>query len=189
MRPTKEVWKDVLDYEGHYKVSNLGRIKSLERVVQTKRGKRLVHERILKPEVSKSTGYAYVNLHKDGKLKHSTVHRIVALSFIENPNDLPMVNHKDENRLNNSVDNLEWITNDDNLRYSDAWHKGVNNRRDYKSSGNPFYGKHHTDEVKEKCGNATRGKIAVNDGIKRKMIKPEELDYYLSIGYTRGYVK
>lgn len=189
-RPTSEVWKDVFEYEGYYQVSSLGRVRSVERIVPVKSGTRLIHERILKSEICKSTGYAYVNLHKDGKLKHCTVHRLVALAFVDNPNNLPMVNHKDEDRLNNSADNLEWITNEDNLSYSDAWHKGVKNRRTYIGKDNPFYGKHHSDYVRmEKCGKATRGKIAVNDGIKRKMIKPEELDYYLSIGYERGNVK
>lgn len=189
MRPTTEVWKDVLDYEGHYQVSSLGRVKSVERIVLVKSGTRLIHERILKSEVCKSTGYAYVNLHKDGKLKHCTVHRLVALAFVDNPNNLPMVNHKDENRLNNSADNLEWITNEDNLSYSDAWHKGVKTRRTYMGKANPFYGKHHTDEIKEKCGKAIRGKIFVNDGSKEIAINPDELNSYLERGYKRGYIR
>ena len=158
-------------------------------MVSTNQGVRVVHERILKFEISKSTGYAYVNLHKDGKLKHTTIHRIVALAFIPNPDNLPMINHRDENKLNNSVDNLEWITNEDNLHYSDAWHKGVKNRRSYDGANNPFYGKHHTVSVREKCGSANRGKVFVNDGTQEFAIEKSELLTYLNQGYKKGYIR
>ena len=143
-RPTI-IWKDIPEYEGLYQVSSNGLVKSMARYVNDKRlGKRFVPERVLKAELCKSTGYLYVNLNKNKMVKHCTVHRLVAQTFIPNPNNLPCVNHKDENPLNNCVDNLEWITNVDNLKYSDAWHKGVNNRRDYNGTENPFYGKRHS---------------------------------------------
>ena len=158
-RPTR-LWKNITGYEGLYQVSCDGLVRSLDRYIKDKRArKRFVRGRLLKPERCKSTGYLYVNLHKDGVVRHCTVHRLVAQAFIPNPNNLPCVNHKDEIRHNNCVDNLEWITNMDNLRYSDSWRRGAQNRRDYTGAGNPFYGKHHTEEA--------RRKISVNNGNRR----------------------
>ena len=102
----KEIWKDKKDYEGLYMVSNWGRVKSI------KFGK----ERILKP-VTNSSGYLLVNLCKDGKVKAFTVHRLVAEAFLPNPHNYPCVNHKDENKQNNNVDNLEWCTHEYNINY------------------------------------------------------------------------
>ena len=102
----KEYWKSVVGYEGLYMVSNWGRVKSI------KFGK----ERILKP-VTNSSGYLLVHLCKDGKVKSFTVHRLVAEAFIPNPYNLPQVNHRDENKLNNNVDNIEWCTNEYNINY------------------------------------------------------------------------
>ena len=143
-------WKDIVGYEGHYQVSNTGKIRSVDRYIKDRRlGKRFAKGYILKPELSKN-GYLYVNLNKDGKIKHCTVHRIVAQAFIPNPYNLPCVNHKDENRGNNNADNLEWITNIGNLKYSNVWAKGVQNRRSYVGENNPFYGKQHSKEAKRK---------------------------------------
>ena len=102
----KEYWKPVVEYEGLYEVSNWGRVKSL------KFGK----ERILKQGKYKY-GYLYVVLSKNGILKAFKVHRLVAEAFIDNPDNLPCVNHKDENKLNNNVDNLEWCTHEYNINY------------------------------------------------------------------------
>ena len=104
-----EIWKPVLGYEGLYEVSNIGSVKSLERYVPNNKGsKKLVYEKILNHcEVN---GYDRVELSKDGKRKMHRVHRLVAQAFIPNPNNLPQVNHKDENKKNNCVENLEWCT-------------------------------------------------------------------------------
>ena len=102
----EEIWKDVVGYEGLYQVSNNGRVKSL------KFGK----EKILKPGKLKN-GYLRVNLCKNEKQKHFLVHRLVALTFITNPNNLPDVNHKDENKENNRVENLEWCDCKYNINY------------------------------------------------------------------------
>lgn len=101
-----EVWKNIEGYEGLYQVSNFGRVKSL------KFGK----EKILKPLRIKC-GYLQVNLSKNGKGKMCYVHRLVALAFIPNPNCLSEVNHKDENKENNRVDNLEWCNRTYNNNY------------------------------------------------------------------------
>ena len=102
----KELWKDIKDYEGHYQVSNLSRVKSI------KFGK----ERILKPVIDRH-GYLLVSLWKNNKQKTYKVHRLVAEAFIPNPYNLPQVNHKDENPLNNNVNNLEWCNSKYNCNF------------------------------------------------------------------------
>ena len=125
-----EVWKDIEGYEGLYQVSNLGSIKRLERYDTYKSG--IVHhyeELILSPRINKF-GYYYLDLSKDRKSHTFRVHCIVAKAFIPNPNNLPCINHKDENKLNNyihinedgSVDfeksNLEWCSKAYNNTYN-----------------------------------------------------------------------
>lgn len=101
----KEVWKDITGYEGLYQVSNLGRIKSVEKWCNG------VHfKEKIKKNVQINTGYYDVLLYKNAKSKHFKIHRLVAQAFIPNPDNLPCVNHKDENKLNNNVNNLEWCT-------------------------------------------------------------------------------
>ena len=104
-----EIWKDVKGYEGLYQVSNLGRVKSLN---YRRSGK----ERLLSLAHDKD-GYLYVCFRKNGKQKLHKVHRLVAQAFIPNPDNLPQVNHKDENKTNNNVKNLEWCTNEYNHNY------------------------------------------------------------------------
>ena len=96
-----EVFRDVPGYEGLYKVSNYGEIYSVQRN-GTKGG-------IMKTPVGKN-GYLHVSLSKNNKSKSFDIHRLVALTFIPCPKELNIVNHKDENKLNNSVSNLEWCT-------------------------------------------------------------------------------
>lgn len=108
-----EVWKDIKDYEGFYQGSNWGRVKSLERIDCIGHHRK---ERILKPKKDKY-GYLQVNLWKNGKKKTFTVHRLVTEAFIPNPNNLPCINHKDECKTNNNVNNLEWCDNKYNNAY------------------------------------------------------------------------
>lgn len=105
----EEIWKPILNFEGLYEVSNLGRIRSLGNY--THKG-----THIKKPTKTEK-GYLKIQLYKDGKRFSFRVHRIVAEAFISNPNNLPEVNHKDENKLNNSVANLEWCDHVYNQRY------------------------------------------------------------------------
>ena len=115
----KEVWRDIADYEGLYQVSNLGRVKSLERCVQRKNKTTLkVKEKIIKVGITKD-GYFRVKLSKQGISNNFSVHRLVAEAFIPNPDKLPQVNHKNEfEKWNNKVDNLEWCTQQYNIRFS-----------------------------------------------------------------------
>ena len=107
-----ETWKPIDCYEGLYEVSDLGRIKSL------KYGK----EKILKPWKT-NDGYLQVALCKYGHIKCTYVHRLVAESFIQNPQGLETVNHKDEDKTNNTVSNLDWMSQRDNNNY------GTRNKR------------------------------------------------------------
>lgn len=106
----EETWKDIKGYEGLYKVSNLGRVKSLN-YNKTKK------ERILKQNPTKR-GYVHVDLCNKGKVITRNVHRLVAEAFIPNPNNFPIINHKQEERKDlNCVDNLEWCTQKYNINY------------------------------------------------------------------------
>ena len=105
----EEQWKDIQGYEGLYQVSNLGKVKSLNYLHTGK-------EQILKP--GKNNGYLAVVLCKNGKVKTFKIHRLVATTFISNPLNKPCVNHIDCNPQNNNVDNLEWVTQRENIQYA-----------------------------------------------------------------------
>ena len=100
----QEVWKDVAGYEGYYQVSNLGKVRNVK------------FNRELKACFD-TYGYLLVVLSKGGKHRTRTVHRLVAETFIPNEEDLPTVNHKDENKQNNCVENLEWCDSKYNCNY------------------------------------------------------------------------
>ena len=113
----KEVWKDINGFEGYYQISNYGRIRSLDRLIIRSDGNPLpLKGRILKQNLKKS-GRLQIMLTKNSVYKVYQVHRLVAEHFIPNPNNWPEVNHKDENPLNNHVDNLEWCTPSYNVNY------------------------------------------------------------------------
>lgn len=103
-----ETWKPIPGYEGFYEASDMGRIRSVYR-----------YKRVLKPMIS-NTGYKRVDLFKDKSRKQFSVHRLVAMTFVNNPNGKPFVNHRDENKLNNCADNLEWVSHVENCRYGTA---------------------------------------------------------------------
>lgn len=102
-----EEWKDIKGFEKVYQISNYGRLKSLERLAKIKNGYRKVKERILKPSIG-TCGYFQYPLKYNGKKKTILIHIEVAKCFIENKNGFKEVNHKDEKKLNNFVENLEW---------------------------------------------------------------------------------
>ena len=106
-----EIWKDIEGYEGLYQVSNWGRVKSLS-------NSKARNEKILVPRKNKA--YFRIRLTKYGKYKDVFVHTLVASAFIPNPHSYVVINHRDENGLNNKVDNLEWCTQKYNLNYGTA---------------------------------------------------------------------
>lgn len=120
-----EIWKDIRDYEGLYQGSNLGRARSLDRWVKGKNGSMQFKKgKILNPAPTKD-GYFRVGLYKNGKVKNFRVNRLVAEAFLEIPEELKhlkgtrylQVNHKDENKQNNSVNNLEWCSAKYNVNF------------------------------------------------------------------------
>ena len=118
----KEIWRDIVGYEGLYQVSNTGKVRNKKR-------------KILKPQLF-SCGYLYVALYKNRKMKYFRIHRLVAQAFIPNPNNYPIVNHRDENRQNNLVENLEWCDQKYNVSYGTA-----TERRAKTNTNHPSYSK------------------------------------------------
>lgn len=127
-----EEWRDVINYEGLYQVSNLGRVRSLDRVIErTINGttfQQMVRGRMLKC-TNGTNGYIFADLCKSGKIYRTGVHRMVASAFIPNPNDLPCINHKDRNKKNNKVENLEWCDYEYNNNYGGAKPQWGHNRK------------------------------------------------------------
>lgn len=110
----QEEWRDIKGLEGHYQVSDRGRVRSVNRIVRAGKNKqRKTNGRILVQWKTKH-GYMHVNLGRRGK---GVVHRLVAMAFIPNPNNYPNVNHKDEDKTNNAVQNLEWCNHSYNALY------------------------------------------------------------------------
>lgn len=146
----EEIWKDIPDYEGLYQISNLGRVKSLERKLKNFYNCYYHKEQILKLCVNKKTGYVYVCLNKNNKGKVMVVHKLIAETFLNkqefksmpdedrtliNLDDLE-VNHKDENKQNNNVNNLEWCTHLYNVNYGTRNSK-LYNRTSFKKGHKP----------------------------------------------------
>lgn len=111
-----EVWKTIEGFEGLYEVSNTSKIRSVDHFVKCNSGKRLIKGKELKP-CDRGNGYMFVTLGKDGKQYNMSLHRAVAQAFIPNPENLPEINHKDENPANNLLDNLEWCDRTYNNNY------------------------------------------------------------------------
>ena len=162
-----EEWRDIKGYAGRYQISSFGRIYSCCSGIYLK-----IHTR--------EDGYKQVSLYKNDKYKRFLVHRLVALHFIENPNNYTQVNHKDENKQNNCVYNLEWCTARYNINYG-SHNKRVSDSLKGKSiseetkkkislsvsgSKNGFYGKHHTEESRRKISNARKGKSPNNRSLR-----------------------
>ena len=146
----KETWKDIEGYEGLYQVSNLGKVKSLNY-------NKTSESKLLKLQKN-SNGYTRVVLYKNRKPKVCLVHRLVAQAFIPNPNNLPQINHKDEDKANNSVDNLEWCTYLYNNTYGTAIERATEKRKGYK----------HSKETRGKISEANKGRKFTYEQ-KRKM--------------------
>ena len=144
----QEIWKDIGDYKGLYQVSSHGRIKRLQRQTRNKQGNYILKTKILKTGISKD-GYCIIGLYKNGKQKIYRVHRLAAKAFIPNPYNYPMINHKDENKRNNHIDNLEWCDAKYNANY------GTRNKKiALKNKGHKV-----TENTREKISKANKGRF------------------------------
>jgi hypothetical protein len=117
-----EIWKDIIGYEGLYQISNLGKVKSLERFYfigrhKIKTSKVVVKEKFLVISTYKKIGYQYVVLSKGPKAVKVKIHRLIALHFIPNPNNFPQINHINAVRSDNRIENLEWCTQSHNMKH------------------------------------------------------------------------
>lgn len=119
-----EIWKslDGLVYSGFtiygYEISSHGRIRSVDRYITMKNGSRRFHKGVMRKTKFNNRGYEIVTINVEGEEKTCLIHRLVALSFIENLDNLPEVNHKDNDKSNNRLYNLEWITSEGNHRHA-----------------------------------------------------------------------
>ena len=123
-----EEWRDIKGFEGKYMVSNLGRVKSLNY-------RRTGKEKIMKG-ADNGHGYLFVELCKDGKTKTCRINRLVAQAFLENPQNLPEVNHKNEDKTDNRVENLEWCSKLYNINYGTGIKRSAEKRAE-KMINNP----------------------------------------------------
>jgi len=138
-----EIWKDIKDYENIYQISNLGRVKRLERkVIDTLKRIYTYPEKILTGDHSKSD-YTKITLVKNRKNKVFRIHRLVAITFIPNLENKREVNHKDGNKLNNNIANLEWVSPSENIRH--AFNAGLSTQKGSKNN----FSKLTEDQVKE----------------------------------------
>lgn len=161
-----EIWKEIPDFPG-YEASSFGRIKSTRRIVyvcrKTNSYSYEIPERIMTPHIMNS-GYYGITLCLNGKHINTIVHRLIAKTFIPNPYDFAEVNHKDENKLNNKVSNLEWCNKQYNKNY------GTGNRRSAKKRSTPvvqyslngeFIKEYNSIIEASKCVNGDRKGIAL----------------------------
>ena len=138
----EEIWKPIKDFEGYYEVSNIGRVRSLN-YKRTGKGK------ILK-NIEDYKGYLEVVLTKNGKRKQFKVHRLVAEAFIPNPENKPCIDHINTVKSDNRVENLRWVTYKENSNNEKTLEK-------FKGENHHFFGKHHTEETKQKMSEVQKG--------------------------------
>jgi hypothetical protein len=162
-----EIWKDIKDYEGLYMISNLGRIKSLSRQRNESQPNYITKEKILKPQ-KMGNGYLRVSLYKKKKCCNKAIHTLVAKAFIPNPLNLPEVNHKDGNKHNNNVTNLEWCTDSYNKLH--AFKTGLMNAVKGENHGNHKLTDLQVKEIRELKGKLTQQKIADIYNVKQGII-------------------
>lgn len=146
----KEEWIDIEGYEGHLQISSRGRVKSLKRTIEKKCGMEMrIQERIRKPHFTKD-GYLRIRLVVDGRGKNFLVHRLVAIAFIENPEEKEEVNHINEIKDDNRVENLEWVTRGENIEHSKWYLDNMHRANEVRVSAlNPYKEKEVYNSIKE----------------------------------------
>lgn len=136
MRSELYEWRPVVGYEGLYEVNNLGEVRSLDRTDIRTNSIRPLKGKILKP--IQIGDYLTVHLSKNGIKRHCRIHCLVAKAFLPNPDNLPQVNHKDEDKTNNRASNLEWCTSEYNVNYGTGIERRVAMHRNNKLSGKVY---------------------------------------------------
>tara|TARA_R100001086_G_scaffold246465_1_gene178733 strand:+ start:361 stop:891 length:531 start_codon:yes stop_codon:yes gene_type:complete len=112
-----KIWTKVKNFE-NYEINPLGEVRSIPRMIDSNRGYKYYNTgKILKP-ILNSNGYYMVRLSKNGKVKQKYIHRLIAETLLKNTKDLPEINHKDGNKLNNNLENLEWVSYKQNINHS-----------------------------------------------------------------------
>ena len=182
----REIWKPVVDYEGLYEVSSVGRVRSLN---YNKTGQ----VKILKAHNDKD-GYLRIELHKHGIAKSYYVHRLVAQAFIPNPENKPCVDHINTMKSDNFYKNLRWVTHKENnnneltRQHLTGKHHSLETKRKiseaqkkYCGEKHPMYGKHHSEETKQKISIANKGrkhteesKQKLSEALKGRVISEEQ---------------
>lgn len=174
-----EIWKDIEGWEGYYQVSTEGRVRSLPRTVASSRCTSNLKGRILKPRPDPK-GYMKVALCRDGICYSRKVHRLVAQAFIPNPDNLATVNHKDEVKSNNRLENLEWLSNADNTAY------GTRGDRIRQKLSQPIIG---TKDGKDFYFSSISSAAKHFDGTSANIISALKGKYKQAFGYTWRYAE
>lgn len=123
-----ELWRSIPGYEGLYEVSDIGNVRSIDRMIFRSKGKPFIKKGKVLRAGTDTNGYYYVSLYKHGIPRHESVHRLVAISFLDNPNKYPIVNHINEDKKDNRPCNLEWCTEKYNTNYGNGISRKVNSR-------------------------------------------------------------
>ncbi|SMG31814.1 NUMOD4 domain-containing protein [Sphingobacterium psychroaquaticum] len=190
-----EVWTDINGYEGYYQVSNVGNVKSIERVVTEKGGKKKSLVSTMLKCAKYKNGYHFVVLCKNSVRKQFSLHRLVALHFIPNSNMKLEVNHIDEDKSNNSASNLEWISHKDNINHGTAISRRVKNS-DFRGEKNPMYGRFGAANPRSKpiyriddCGRIISRHESSNEAAREFNLNPSSIIGVLNgrIGKTKGF--
>lgn len=174
----KEIWKPIItdeeDYTGIYEVSNLGRVRSLDREVWNGKVWYTKEGRILKTFKDRN-GYFNIALYKDNKHKYYGVHRLVAFAFIPNPENKPYIDHINTIKTKNEVWNLRWTTPSENMG-------NPLTREKLEGENNPIYGKKHSEESKKKISEACKGKNkGEKNGMSKKVINLDTKEVFNSV--------
>lgn len=164
-----EIWKSIKGYEGLYEVSNFGKIKSLDRLVRHKKESDFrIQKGAIKKQPKNSDGYLTVILYLKNKQKSFLVHRLVCYHFKNNPQNKPTVNHKDGNKLNNHINNLEWNTISENTKH--AWETGLIKKKSGDSCNNRKLSSLQVSEIKNLLPNNTHLEISKMYNVSRSTI-------------------
>lgn len=169
------MWKPIRGFEGYYEANELGQIKSLKHTFVTKNGQRYTkREKILKPTPSTYGGYLKVNLCIDGKRFTRLVHQLVALAFLDNPDNKPQIDHKNGNTQDNRVENLHWVTAKENSNMP-------LHRSNLTGEKNGFFGKKHSKETRQKVAESNRRRSGANSTRSKPVINLDTGEVFVSL--------